>query len=29
MMLDEKVMARGAALHCAIAEAFLSDGFGS
>jgi amidohydrolase len=28
MMLDEKVMARGAALHCAIAEAFLSEGFG-
>ena len=29
MMLDEKVMARGAAMHCAIAEAFLSEGFGS
>jgi amidohydrolase len=29
MMLDEKVMARGAALHCAIAESFLSDGFGA
>lgn len=28
MMLDEKVMARGAAMHCAIAEAFLSEGFG-
>jgi len=27
MMLDEAVMARGAALHCAIAEAFLADGF--
>jgi amidohydrolase len=27
MVLDEKMMARGAALHCAIAEAFLSDGF--
>ncbi len=28
MVLDESVMARGAALHCAIAEAFLSDSFG-
>jgi amidohydrolase len=28
MVLDESVMARGAALHCAIAEAFLADGFG-
>ncbi|MEZ6028503.1 MAG: M20 family metallopeptidase [Hyphomonadaceae bacterium] len=27
MMLDEKVMARGAAMHCAMAEAFLSGGF--
>lgn len=27
MVLDEKVMARGAALHCAMAEAFLSGGF--
>ncbi len=27
MVLDEKVMARGAAMHCAYAEAFLSDGF--
>lgn len=29
MRLDESVMARGAALHCAIAEAFLRDGFAS
>ncbi len=29
MVLDEKVMARGAAFHAAIAEAFLSGGFGS
>jgi hippurate hydrolase len=28
MMLDESVMARGAAMHCAIAESFLSEGFG-
>lgn len=28
MRLDESVMARGAALHCAIAEAFLDEGFG-
>jgi hippurate hydrolase len=28
MILDESVMARGAAMHCAIAEAFLGDGFG-
>lgn len=28
MMLDEKVMARGAALHAALAERFLSEGFG-
>lgn len=27
MMLDEAVMARGAAMHCAIAEAFLGYGF--
>jgi len=27
MVLDEAVMARGVAMHCAIAEAFLSDGF--
>ncbi len=27
MMLDEKVMARGAAMHCAIAETFLAGGF--
>lgn len=27
MVLDEAVMARGVALHCAFAEAFLSDGF--
>jgi amidohydrolase len=29
MVLDEKVMARGAAMHCAMAEAFLSGGFDS
>jgi hippurate hydrolase len=29
MTLDEKVMAHGAAMHCAYAEAFLSEGFGS
>jgi amidohydrolase len=28
MMLDESVMARGAAMHCAIAESFLNEGFG-
>jgi hippurate hydrolase len=28
MILDENVMARGAAMHCAIAEAFLNEGFG-
>lgn len=27
MVLDESVMARGAALHCAVAEAFLADSF--
>ena len=27
MILDEKVMARGIAVHCALAEAFLADGF--
>ncbi|HEY2444291.1 MAG TPA: M20/M25/M40 family metallo-hydrolase [Rhizomicrobium sp.] len=27
MVLDESVMARGAAMHCAIAETFLQDGF--
>lgn len=27
MVLDEKVMARGAAMHCAYAEAFLAEGF--
>jgi hippurate hydrolase len=27
MVLDEKVMARGAALHCAFAETFLTSGF--
>jgi amidohydrolase len=27
MVLDESVMARGAALHCAIAETFLAGGF--
>lgn len=27
MVLDERVMARGAAMHCALAEAFLSEGF--
>jgi amidohydrolase len=27
MVLDESVMARGMAMHCAYAEAFLSDGF--
>ena len=28
MILDENVMARGAAMHCAIAEAVLNEGFG-
>jgi metal-dependent amidase/aminoacylase/carboxypeptidase family protein len=27
MVLDEKVMARGAALHAALAERFLNEGF--
>lgn len=27
MVIDERVMARGIAMHCAIAEAYLSDGF--
>jgi hippurate hydrolase len=27
MVLDERVMARGAAMHCALAETFLSEGF--
>jgi len=27
MVLDESVMARGMAMHCAIAETFLNDGF--
>jgi len=27
MMIDETVMARGIAMHCAVAEAYLSDGF--
>lgn len=29
MRLDESVMARGAAMHCAIAERFLAEGFGA
>ena len=29
MMLDENVMARGVAMHCAYAEAFLTEGFGA
>jgi amidohydrolase len=29
MMLDESVMAQGAAMHCAIAAAFLDKGFGT
>jgi hippurate hydrolase len=29
MVLDDSVMARGAAAHAAIAEAFLADGFGA
>src|SRR3546814_524575 len=28
MVLDESVMARGAALHAALAERFLTEGFG-
>jgi hippurate hydrolase len=28
MVLDEAVMARGVAMHCAYAEAFLNEGFG-
>lgn len=28
MVLDEAVMARGVALHCALAERFLAEGFG-
>jgi hippurate hydrolase len=28
MVIDEAVMARGVAMHCAFAEAFLNDGFG-
>ena len=27
MVIDENVMARGAAMHAAYAEAFLNDGF--
>jgi hippurate hydrolase len=27
MVLDDSVMARGAAIHAAIAERFLADGF--
>ncbi len=27
MVLDERVMARGAAMHCAVAETFLAEGF--
>jgi hippurate hydrolase len=27
MVLEERAMARGVALHCAYAEAFLRDGF--
>ena len=27
MTIDESVMARGVAMHCAVAEKFLSDGF--
>ncbi|HEY1708041.1 MAG TPA: M20 family metallopeptidase [Rhizomicrobium sp.] len=29
MVIDEAVMARGVAMHCAFAETFLNDGFGS
>ncbi|MGD0192742.1 MAG: M20 family metallopeptidase [Rhizomicrobium sp.] len=28
MVIDESVMARGVAMHCAFAEAFLNEGFG-
>ncbi len=28
MTIDESMMARGVAMHCALAEAFLNDGFG-
>jgi hypothetical protein len=28
MVIDETVMARGVAMHCAFAEAFLNEGFG-
>ncbi|HEX2591005.1 MAG TPA: M20 family metallopeptidase [Rhizomicrobium sp.] len=28
MVIDESMMARGVAMHCAFAEAFLSEGFG-
>jgi hippurate hydrolase len=28
MVLDESVMARGATMHCALAESFLANGFG-
>jgi hypothetical protein len=28
MVLDEAVMARGVAMHCAYAETFLNEGFG-
>ncbi len=28
MVIEESVMARGVAMHCAFAEAFLNDGFG-
>jgi hypothetical protein len=29
MVLDDSIMAKGAALHAAIAERFLADGFAS
>lgn len=29
MILDENVMTRGAAMHCAVAERFLAEGFGT
>lgn len=29
MILDENVMTRGAAMHCALAERFLAEGFGA
>ena len=29
MVIDENVMARGIAMHCAMAEAYLNDGFGA